>query len=104
MKFRIGFLDGQYPNFSGQQRICPPTYGSGVHSANRLDIRHLPMRVNARIGTAGTGDTHVVIEQLLESLLKFTLNGSKIRLNLPPMKARTVIGKSQLEIAHPNRL
>src|SRR5437588_13054623 len=104
MKFRIGFVDGQYANFSGQQCVCPPAYGPTIHSASRLDIRHLSMRVNARIGTAGTGDVYVLIEQLLEGLLKFTLDGAKIRLNLPSMKVRTVIGKSQLEVAHPNRL
>ena len=104
MKLGIGFLDSQDANFSGQQRVCAPKGGPAVHGANRMDIGHLPMRVNARIGTAGTGDTHVVIEQLLEGLLEFTLDGPEIRLNLPSVKVRTVIGNSQLEVAHPNRL
>jgi glycosyltransferase involved in cell wall biosynthesis len=42
-----------------------------------------------------------VIEQLLERRLELTLYGSQLRLHLPTVKVRTVIGDRQLEVPHP---
>jgi glycosyltransferase involved in cell wall biosynthesis len=56
--------------------------------------------VNTGISTTGTGDRHIVIEKLPQRLLKLALDGSKLRLNLPAVKIRAVVGECQLEVPH----
>ena len=100
MKFRVRFIDGQDADFARQKCIGPPTDGLQLHRASRLNIGNLLMRVNTRVCPAGTEDVHIMIEQFLKGFLKLALNGPKIRLDLPSMEIRAVIGKSQLEVPH----
>ena len=66
-----------------------------------MNIGNLPMCVNTGVRAAGTKDVYIVIEELAKRRLQLALNGPKIRLNLPSVKICTVIGNSQLEVAHP---
>ena len=83
-----------------KQRIRSAQHRPGLHRALCLDIGDLGMRVNARVGAAGTRHRDVMVEEFLQSLLKFTLNGPKLWLNLPAVKPGTVVCKCQLEVPH----
>jgi glycosyltransferase involved in cell wall biosynthesis len=100
MKSRVDFINGQDTDFARQKCIGSPQDGLPLHRANRLNVGNLPMRVNTGVCAAGTEDVHFMIEELLKSFLKLALNGTKIRLDLPSMEIRAVIGKSQLEVPH----
>ena len=41
-----------------------------------------------------------MIEEFLKGLLELALNRAQLRLNLPPVELRAVVGKSQLEVPH----
>jgi|ERR1051326_1997431 hypothetical protein len=104
MKFGICLLNREYSDLTRQKPIGSPEYGTAIHGANGVNVGNLTMGVNAGVRAAGPKDIHLVVEQLLKSFLKVPLNGSEIRLNLPSVKACAVIGNSQLEVAHPDRL
>ena len=101
MELRAHFFHRQDTDLIRQQRIRSAQYGIGVHRSNRFDVSDLSMRMHAGIGSARTGDVHVMIEEFLKRLLKFALNGSQFRLNLPSMEVGAVICEGQLEVPHP---
>ncbi len=100
MEFHADFLYRQDANFRREEGVRPAQDRIRVHRANRFDICHLAVRVNAGIGSAGTGDVHIMIEKLLKNLLELPLNRPKARLNLPAMELRAVVCESQLEVPH----
>jgi len=100
MEFRVDFVDGQYADFSRQECIGSPEYGFPFHRSDRLDTGDLSVCMDPRVGTAGTEDIHIVIEQLLKSFRQLALNCTEIGLDLPSMEIGAVICKSQLEVPH----
>src|SRR5262245_1516933 len=100
MKFRADLVDFEDTDFARKQCIGSAQDGSCIHRANRLDVRDLAVRVNARVRAPRTRHGNLVIEKLPKSLLQLPLNRVQLRLNLPTMEVCPVIGKSQLEVAH----
>jgi glycosyltransferase involved in cell wall biosynthesis len=100
MKFGTHFLYRQNPDFARQQCICSTEHRAGFHCTNGLDIGDLPVRVNTRIGPSRTSNIDIVVEKLVKGLSEFALNRAQMRLNLPAVEVRPVIGKSQLEVPH----
>ncbi len=101
VKLEVDFFHADDPDFGGEQRIDSPQNGVGIHRAFRLNIRHLPVRMNTGIGAARSRHFDFMIEQLLQRALKFTLHGAVFRLNLPAVKLGAVVGKCELEVPHP---
>src|SRR6185436_17521616 len=52
------------------------------------------------IRSSGPRDFHFVIEEPAQRQLKVTLNGTKVRLDLPVVEVCTVVCESQLEVPH----
>ena len=100
MKLGVDLVYRENPDFPREQCIGSAQNGVGIHGSNRLNIGNLPVRVDARIGSAGTRNADVVIEEFVKGLLKFALNRAQVRLNLPPVELRAVVGQSQLEVPH----
>ena len=100
MEFRIDFFDGEYADIARQKGIGSPKNGFSFHSADSPYVGNLFMRMNAGIRSAGTEHFNVMVEQFLKSFVELALNSPKVWLDLPPMEIRTVVRKSQLEVAH----
>ena len=100
MKFRADLVHSDDTDFARQQCVCPAQHRSCIHGANGLDVRDLAVRMNTCICTPGTRHADLMIEKLPKSLLDLTLNRTKLRLNLPTVEVRPVIGKRQLEVPH----
>src|SRR5260370_28471331 len=58
------------------------------------------MCVHTCVGPPGTSNVHIVVEKFLKGLLELALNRAQMRLNLPAVEVRPVVGKSQLEVPH----
>ncbi len=104
MKFRPHFLHLQDSNFRGQKRIEASQDGVGVDGTDCLDIGHLGLGVNARVGSAGTGHSDRMIEQFFKGFLHRSLHRWKIGLDLPAVESRPIVRKGQLEVPHRFRL
>ena len=104
VKLRTDLLNGQNPDLDREKSVGSTQHGIRVHRPDGFDIRYLPVRVDSRIGAAGANNLNVVIEKFLQSLLNLALDGLELRLNLPAVESRAVIGKCQLEVPHSIRL
>ena len=104
MELRGHLIDGQYTDFSRQQRVGSPEDCFPFHRSNRLYVGDLSVCMNTGVGTARTEDVHFMIEELLKSFRELALNRAEVGLHLPSMKIGAVIGKSQLEVPHSIRL
>ncbi len=100
MKLGARFVYRENPDFPRKQCIGSAQNGVCIHRSNRLNVGNLPVRVDARVGSAGAGNADVVIEEFLKGLLKLALDRAQVRLNLPPVELRAVVGQSQLEVPH----
>jgi hypothetical protein len=56
--------------------------------------------MNPSVGSARSGDVNFMIKKPAQSLFELSLHGSKVRLTLPSMKRRPVVGEGQLEVPH----
>ena len=104
VEFRTHFLDRQNANSRRKQRVGSSQDRIRIDLTHGFDTRNLAMSVDARVGSSRTGDQDIVIEEFSECLLKLSLNGWKLRLDLPSVEFGAVIGKCKLEVPHSIRL
>jgi len=104
MELRRYFLNLPDANLWRQKGVGSSLNRIGVHSAARLDVCDLALRMDSCVGASRAGNLDFMIEEFSESALQRSLNGSQSRLDLPSVKFRAVIREGQLEVAHRFRL
>ena len=66
----------------------------------RAKAAYLPERVNACVGASRGVQLHVFLGDTPQHIHDLALNGGLVRLGLPAVEVRAVVGDDQLEIAH----
>lgn len=104
MKVESGFVDSKDPDLFWQEGVCAVHDRAGINGPDGFNARNLGVRVDAGVGAPGTDHVDFMIQELLKRHLKFPLNRSQLRLDLPAVKFRSVVCDRQLEVPHRIRL
>lgn len=76
-------IGGHDPDLFGQMRIERSRNARHRQPVFKFEIRYLPERVDAGVGTAGTGDVDILAGDSADRLLDLSLNGAAAGKALP---------------------
>ena len=76
-------IGGHDPDLLGQMRIERWRDAHHRQSVFKFEIGNLPERVDAGVGTAGTGDVDLLVGDSADRLLNLSLNGAAAGKALP---------------------
>ena len=69
-----------------------------------VEMRHLPLRMNACVGAGSAGDADRAAGQLAQCLFNHLLHSDRITLGLPARIRRSVVGDAQRDAARHSSL
>src|SRR5215472_5815691 len=65
-----------------------------------FETGYLAESMNASVGAPGAVQKNLFLRQALEHIDDFSLNGRLVRLHLPAVEIRAVVGNGELEMTH----